>query len=72
MINDLREPGFSSHSWRLALETMKTQGETQGETQGLTKAMSMLINFTNLAGQLQSLSNSLLLGRELDEKKCYL
>ena len=31
MINDLREPGFSSHSWRLALETMKTQGETQGK-----------------------------------------
>ena len=22
--------GFSSHSWRLALETMKTQGKTQG------------------------------------------
>ena len=31
MINDLQEPGFSSCRWRLALETMKTQGETQGE-----------------------------------------
>ena len=31
MVNDSSEPGFTSHSLKLALETMKTQGETQGE-----------------------------------------